>query len=497
MKEESRMRRIVLMLWYRPRIGVLATGLIGICLFFFLGVLPRGLQWLSTSHAETKDKTVLDKSKAEDLYMYLGAASCSGSACHGSTTPRTKLRIGQNEFYIWSQKDNHAKGYEVLTKEDSQIIAKNLKIPKPEESDRCLVCHAMSLNPDHQGKLYDVTEGVTCEVCHGPAEKWLGPHISKDFDSQKAGSLGMYNTKNLVMRADKCLECHAGSEGKEVTHELIGAGHPRLTFEIDNYTHAMPPHWLPPKNKKELEWFGTRAWAVGQAAAFRNQIKRLVSSRRTGIGLWPDLAHFDCFACHHAVVDRLHNISEKDKADQPWRNRDYDGKPGRLVLNSPSYAVFRHVANLLSPEEGKDLERLMKAFHEGLTGKGAPPESFNITIRRLSELSEKLLAQVSQYTFTQKSVWSLMISISGDNHRLTASDFQAAEQAVLALASLYDAYVEAVGPMPDSKAVKETIDGLYKEIQSARTFSASDFEETMRKMHKLLSKSNSHTTGPS
>src|SRR2546422_11083593 len=99
------MRRIVLMLWYRPRIGVLATGLIGICLFFFLGVLPRGLQWLSTSHAETKDKTVLDKSKAEDLYMYLGAASCSGSACHGSTTPRTKLRIGQNEFYIWSQKD--------------------------------------------------------------------------------------------------------------------------------------------------------------------------------------------------------------------------------------------------------------------------------------------------------------------------------------------------------------------------------------------------------
>jgi len=418
----------------------------------------------------------------------MGASSCSGSDCHGNSTARNKFRIGQNEFYTWSQKDKHAKAYEALTNADAKIIARNLKIAKPEESERCLVCHAVPVSPDRQGTLYDITDSVSCEACHGPAEKWLAPHYRPGFDPQKAKSLGMYNTKDLGKRAEKCLECHAGADGKVVTHELLGAGHPRLTFEIDNYSHAMPPHWRPPKEKKDREWLGTRLWAIGQAAAFQNQIKRFAASRRTGFGRWPDFTYFDCFACHHAVIDRSRGITEKDKMEQAWRRREYDGKPGRLVWNASNYAVFRHVVTLAASEEGKHLDHLMKTFHEGLTGKEISHESFTAALNRLFALSDKLVSQVAQYTFTQRSVLSLMKNISGDGRRLTTSGFLAAEQAVLALASLYDAYLETAGAMPESKAIKDTIDVLYKEIQSGGAFNPSEFEATMSKLHALLPK---------
>ncbi len=464
------------------------NGLIGISILFVLCVFIAWPAWHTESLAENKDPEVSEKTHSDDLYSYMGASSCSASDCHGNSTARNKFRIGQNEFYIWSQKDRHAKAYEILTNADSKIIARNLKIAKPEGSERCLVCHAVPVSPNRQGTMYDIADSVSCEACHGPAEKWLNPHIRPGFDPQKATSLGMYNTKDLVKRAEKCLECHAGADGKEVTHELIGAGHPRLAFEIDTYTYAMPPHWRPPKEKKDREWLGTRVWAIGQAAAFRNQMKRLAASRRTGFGLWPDFTHFDCFACHHAVVDRLRGITEKDKTEQIWRRRDYNGKAGRLVWNASSYAVFRHVVNLATSEEGKHLEQLMRTFHEGLTGKDISHESFNAALNRLSALSDKLVSQVAQYTFTQQSVLSLMKNISGDGRRLTTSGFQAAEQAVLALASLYDAYLETAGAMPESKTIKDTIDALHKEIQSGRAFNPTEFEATMNKLHELLSK---------
>ena len=188
------------------------------------------------------------------------------------------------------------------------------------------------------------------------------------------------------------------------------------------------------------------------------------------------------------MVDRLRGITEQDKAAQAWRRRDYRGKPGRLMWNSSSYAVFRHVVNLIALEEGKQLEQLVRTFHEGLTGKDMPPTSFNTALTRLSALSDKLVIQVAQYTFTRQNVLLLMQNISGDGPRLTTSGFLAVEQAVLALSSLYDAYVETAGTMPEAQTIKNTIDVLYKEIQSGKDFNASEFEATLHKLHDRLSR---------
>ena len=40
-----------------------------------------------------------------------------------------------------------------------------------------------------------------------------------------------------------CLSCHFGDETKFVTHRLMGAGHPRLSFELDTFTAIEPAHF--------------------------------------------------------------------------------------------------------------------------------------------------------------------------------------------------------------------------------------------------------------
>lgn len=295
----------------------------------------------------------------------------------------------------------------------------------------------------------------------------------------------MYNTKDLAKRAGKCLECHAGVDGKIVDHELIGAGHPRLSFEIDNYSAVMPAHWQPPKEKPARDWLGTRSWAVGQAMGLRNEVRLLLSARKGRAGMWPDFAHFDCNACHHPVVDRLRNITDAERNDQRWRFRDYDGKPGRLVWNASSYAVFRHIVHQVAPDDAKTLEALVKTVHDGLTGK-ATPEALSAALLKLSDVSERLVKQIGQHPFTQQTAVALMRGISGDGRRLAGAGFQSAEQAVFALASLYDAYVDAVGPASESKAVRDGIDKLYGEIQSGRSFDPGRFEAVMTKVQASL-----------
>jgi hypothetical protein len=397
------------------------------------------------------------------------------------------LRIPQNEFYIWSQKDSHAKAYEVLTNPDSKRIAQNLRIEKPEASKRCLVCHAVEADQSRQGSLYDVTEGVTCEACHGAAEKWLGPHIRKDWDAKKRAENGMYNTKDLVKRVDKCLNCHLGVGHDIVDHELIGAGHPRLKFEIDNYSHAMPAHWQPPKDKADRDWLGAKAWSVGQAVALHNQVQLLASSRKSRAALWPDFIHFDCFACHHDVVSELRDLTPEQKGLQRWRQKEYAGKPGRLVWNAASYTVFRHVVQQVAPEQAKPLDQVVSAFHEGLTGKRSA-EGLDGTLTKLSDLTSQLVVKVSQHKFSQQNTWSLMRAISGDGRAIANAGFQSAEQAVLALASLYDASTEAGGAGSDNKAIKDAIDGLYKDIKEGRAFNPIQFEKDMAKLNASLGK---------
>jgi hypothetical protein len=102
-------------------------------------------------------------------------------------------------------------------------------------------------------------EGVSCESCHSAAEPWLRGHTRKDWNYAMRVTAGMRDLRSFYVRANTCVACH-----QNLDVNIIKAGHPELTFELDGQSVAEPKHWRDDDPSSSL-----RAWLVGQAVALR------------------------------------------------------------------------------------------------------------------------------------------------------------------------------------------------------------------------------------
>ena len=126
-------------------------------------------------------------------------------------------------------------------------MATILGIGKAETAPKCLACHALDVpasgarahvRPERRSELRELpwSRIRVARAAHGAR-----------LDAREIASpLGMYDTRDLTKRTEKCLSCHLGNEEKSVDHEMIAAGHPDLYFELDSFSAVMPRHWKEP-----------------------------------------------------------------------------------------------------------------------------------------------------------------------------------------------------------------------------------------------------------
>src|SRR5262249_29673409 len=158
-----------------------------------------------------------------------GPASCAAVACHNAHGPQGSRG---SEYTTWVAHDPHAQAYTVLTEPRSYAIFKNYyrrsraaPVPRPDRDPLCLNCHLepglATLNRDDR---FSPADGVSCEACHGPAQKWLARHHRDDWRRLSAAqkqALGMADTRDVLARAEVCVGCHVGRGGTGVNHDLI------------------------------------------------------------------------------------------------------------------------------------------------------------------------------------------------------------------------------------------------------------------------------------
>lgn len=247
---------------------------------------------------------------------YLGSLSCSAANCHGD--PHRTTVIGSAVQYFLDG-DKHQLAGTVLYGERSRSIRDRLKLPHNAwESRECLTCHApAAIGATDLSTM--VTDGVSCESCHGPARQWLSSHRSIDWkrnefwSSSRKTEAGFRNSKDLVTRANLCADCHVGNANQSVNHDMIAAGHPRLNFEFAAYQARMPLHWrqttvnrhpteIPDTSQSAVRLTDdARNWVIGQLVTAEHELQILSAAARNSSATWPELSQYDCFACHHDV----------------------------------------------------------------------------------------------------------------------------------------------------------------------------------------------------
>jgi hypothetical protein len=378
----------------------------------------------------------------------------------------------QNEYSTWVVRDKHAHAFLSLTNPVGNRIAKIMGLPSPDTAPRCLACHALDVPPGQRARTFDLNDGVGCENCHGPASAWLGPHTTRGWKYEQSLELGLYDTRDLVKRSEKCLTCHLGAPEKTVDHELIAAGHPDLYFELDSFLSVMPPHW------KEVDadpWFAVRAMGVGQAVQLREQLKRV--ARESQSGIWPEYAELDCFACHHNLT------SAKDS----WRQeKGYAGRrPGSAPFNLSRFVVLKHVIQDADPGATLDLKAGIDRVYAGVTALNANRLQVGSQAASTAELAGRVATRLNAMKFDQAQTLRLLKSISADGDGIAGQGERAAEQATMALDSLFIAYTKN-GKLANDAQIRAGINALFRQLDDPSAYNGFTFAAAMKSVNSVL-----------
>ena len=218
----------------------------------------------------------------QDKFKYASMAGCNTKDCHGSEAPKGSPAL--NEYTVWKGSDPHSKAFTTLYKAPSKAIGTAMNIPKVFESPKCLTCHSKIVEAAQvvEGAKWSVQNGVSCEVCHGPAEKWLKPHATpkeSNWSHKQSVENGMADLRDPYDWAVKCASCHL-----QIDADMIKAGHPRLHFEQIDYNARTGAHWKTEKHPSMQAGFDAKAWTVGQAVSLAEASRNLGRHLSGGAG---------------------------------------------------------------------------------------------------------------------------------------------------------------------------------------------------------------------
>lgn len=208
-----------------------------------------------------------------DDFKYASMARCNTKDCHGADAPKGSPAL--NEYTLWKASDPHSKAFTTLYKAPSKAIGAKMNIAKVHESPKCLSCHSKVVDPANvvAGQKWSLQNGVSCEVCHGPGEKWIDPHATpkeKDWSHEKSVAAGMTDLRSLPAWTASCAACHL-----QIDHDMVTAGHPRLFFELVDYNARTGAHWKTEKHPSMAAGFDQKAWTVGQAVSLAEALRNL------------------------------------------------------------------------------------------------------------------------------------------------------------------------------------------------------------------------------
>ncbi|QDV37190.1 hypothetical protein ElP_51230 [Tautonia plasticadhaerens] len=440
-----------------------------------------------------------EASSRSDQFMriegtYYGANSCF--QCHKQPT-RLNYNRGDldwcllTEYSTWRTVDKHSMAYAVLEGPRGEGIGAKLRVEVTRPESGCLSCHAQNFPTQQLGPDFSHTDGVNCEVCHGPSGGtdggWFGPHQTSDWrrrTPEEKAELGLWNLRDPEFQAQLYLSCHVGNAelGRVVSHPMYAAGHPPLpSIDVARFVKNLPQHW---RDKDDVPWwrdapeairqangieeakrYGAELSMVGNVVALRESMNLLADRAdlsntapmtlsawpeialnesirnnprfenaeeypKLALTRWPEIAltHSDCLACHH------------DLRYPGWRQRrGFAFAPGRPMPRTFPIALIELNIDQFGDEVDRDkfhdrLCTLNEAFSSRPFGR---PDEVRDAARGLAGWADSFNERrMSKASFDQDSVERLLRRLCELNQD-SILDYDTARQVASALQIIY------------------------------------------------------------
>jgi hypothetical protein len=271
------------------------------------------------------------------------------------------------------------------------------------------------------------------------------------------------------------MTCHVGDDKRLVTHQIMGAGNPPLGFELDTYTAIQPAHYTVDADyvQRKGRPNDVQVWAVGQSMDLRKRMDAILDPKNVPKGLDPELALFDCQACHHAM-DQLQ-----------WRPRASTGLgPGKLRLYDATAVMLRTISARVAPDVATELSTHMLALHKGV-GEGWP--AVQREAAAVKQLAEALIPKLAAHEFTKEDAKALADAVIGLGVNGEDLDYSGAQQQTMALQSIVAA-MQQLGFADETqvKALNEALTKVGETVANDQTYRPDVYVQALRQVQAKL-----------
>ncbi|MES2441295.1 MAG: multiheme c-type cytochrome [Pseudomonadota bacterium] len=404
-----------------------------------------------------------------------GVASCAGSTCHGRMEADGAI-VRQDELARWQEPSTpggaHSRAFAALASRRARQITATLGLGDPTAAPACLGCHATPVQGD-KGRRFLTSDGVSCEACHGGASGWIASHYAVGGTHADNVMRGMTPLERPIARAGVCLDCHLGSAdaGQFVSHRMMAAGHPRISFELDLFSTLQQHHdedadYAQRKGRTD----GVRLWAVGQAVALNRSLTLYASNRGTE-GAFPEFTFFDCHSCHRRIYD------------QADRSLTFETNPGRPIpfgmppFNDENMILLSAAARVAAPGMAARLDADAKAFHRALA---ADRPAAAGAARKLAATAQALATALSNLNGTGEIAFQMVDSIAGPASAPRFTDYQGSVQSVMAIDTLLSAMVKQGRVTIGAAAgIRADINRAYNAVKEPNGYRPAEFRASL------------------
>ncbi len=406
-----------------------------------------------------------------------GVATCAGSTCHGRSEGNGKV-VRQDELMHWQEPSSpggaHSRAFAVLAGGRAQKIAASLGLGSATSAPACLGCHTTNAPLALRGDRFQLTDGVGCESCHGAASGWLATHYTVLGSPASNIAQGMIPLENPARRASVCLDCHFGSSqpGQFVTHRMMAAGHPRLSFELDLFSALQQHHDEDADYQaRKGQTDSVRLWAVGQAEAVQRSLSLFSRPGLGTQGIFPEFYFYDCHSCHRRIDDG------------PERVLTFETNPGRPIpfgtppYNDENIIMLSAVARVLAPGQAEGFERASRNFHAAM---GVGRHEAAAAAGRLGSAAAALSKAMAQATYDSNTAFTVVASIAGRAVSPRFTDYTGSSQAVMAVDTLLNSLVrQGRITLGAAAGIRANINRAYAAVKSPNTYNPGAFRAAL------------------
>jgi len=328
--------------------------------------------------------------------------------------------------------------------------------------------------PSARGPRFQLSDGIGCESCHGPAGPWIASHYTTTGTHRANVAAGLVPLDDPQVRARVCLDCHYGSaNGNQfVTHSMMAAGHPRVAFELDLFSalqqhHDVDADYIARKGRPDP----MRLWAVGQAEALRRSTDLFARPQFGTEGVFPQFYFYDCHSCHRPITDG------------PERRLTFESNPGRPIpfaqppYNDENIVMLQAVTRALAPGQAGTFEAASRDFHRAM-GVGRP-EAVAAAVRlrgAAAALSDAFAARGSG----PGDAFTVVAAIADRTTSPRFTDYEGSAQAVMALDTLLNAMVlDGRITVGAAAGIRATLNRAYDAVKTPESYNPVRFRAAL------------------